>query len=213
MAEMKKATFYSTLSWQDQLSNQGYSYLPNQTEAQLDEMLNVLGQVIQETDVVADAQSSNLVTSNQALDFHTDNHLARYIVWHCQQPAPKGGMSLLCDAELVYAQLNEEEQNLLSKIHVFEHKVFPENRNSNPIVREIDGQRKFYYSFWLAREKYREMPVFKHWCNVIKATPAIKIHLKQHDVLVIDNHRMFHGRTMIEGNRFLKRYWLSINAG
>jgi len=209
---MKKTTISSPLSLQDQLSNQGYCYLPDQTKAQLNEVLNLLGQVIQETDVVADAKSSNLVTSNQALDFHTDNHLARYIVWYCQQPAPKGGMSLLCDAELIYAQLNEEEKNILSKIHVFEHKVFPENRNSNPIVREVDGQRKFYYSFWLAREKYREMPVFKHWCHLIKVTPNIKIDLKQSDVLVIDNHRMLHGRTAIEGSRFLKRYWLSLNT-
>ena len=81
---------------------------------------------------------------------------------------------MLCDAEEVYEKFTEEEKIQLSKIHVFEHKLFPENRNSNPIVREIEGKRKFYYSFWLAREKYRELPVFKKWRDLIQNADHVK---------------------------------------
>ena len=87
--------------------------------------------------------------------------------------------------------------------------MFPENRNSNPIVREVDGQKRFYYSFWLAREKYRELPVFKKWRDLIQTASHKKIRLEENDILVIDNHRIFHGRTEIIGERNLKRYWLN----
>jgi len=197
--------------WNKSLNQFGYAYIPRKSEEELHEILNELGDVINETDVIADADSKSLVTSDKYLDFHTDNHLAKYIAWHCQKPAIEGGYSMLCDAENVYNKLTEVEKNQLSKIHVFEHKLFPENRNSNPIVREIAGRRKFYYSFWLAREKYRELPVFKKWRDLIQQNEHIKMKLDKLDILIIDNHRMFHGRTEIKGERFLKRYWLKTN--
>jgi hypothetical protein len=197
--------------WKKQLDDKGFCHLPNLTETELKLALDELGNVINETDVIANSDSKSLVTSDKFLDFHTDNHLAKYIVWHCKRPAENGGLSLLCDGEKVYSKLSEEEKQALSKIHVYEHKMFPENKNSNPIVRETDGQRKFYYSFWLAREKYRELPVFKKWCELIKNSDYVSLKLETLDALVIDNHRIFHGRTAIHGERNLKRYWLNPN--
>lgn len=197
--------------WKNNLDQFGYAILQKKTIEELETILNNLGQIINETDVIADAKSKSLVTSDKYLDFHTDNHLAKYIIWHCRKPAIEGGYSMLCDAEKVYKQLTVEEKFQLSKIHVFEHKLFPENRNSNPIVREIDGIRKFYYSFWLAREKYRELPVFKKWRDLIQNSEHVKYKLDESDVLIIDNHRILHGRTEIKGERFLKRYWLKSN--
>ena len=196
------------IDWKEKVHQYGYVHLPNISEEELDSILNQLGVVINETDVIANSESKSLVTSDKYLDFHTDNHMAKYIVWQCHQPAIEGGYSMLCDAESVYSKLTEEEKMQLSKIHVFEHKLFPENRNSNPIVRETNGKRRFYYSFWLAREKYRELEVFKKWRDLIQNAEHIKMKLAKSDLLIIDNHRIFHGRTEIKGDRFLKRYWL-----
>lgn len=193
----------------EDLTEKGFCYIQNKTEEELKEILSQLGNVINETDVIANSESKSLVTSDKYLDFHTDNHLAKHILWHCKKQAEQGGQSMLCDAEKVFTQLTEDEKLALSKIHVYEHKMFPENRNSNPIVREVDGQRRFYYSFWLAREKYRELPVFKKWRDLIQNTTHEKIRLEENDILVIDNHRIFHGRTEIIGERNLKRFWIS----
>ena len=193
----------------EKLDEYGFVYLPKQSEDDLNKILNTLGEVINETDVIANSESKSLVTSDKYLDFHTDNHLAKYIVWYCHKQAEKGGYSMICDAEKVFNKLNDKEKQELSKIHVYEHKLFPENRNSNPIVREIDGKRKFYYSFWLAREKYRELAVFKKWRDLIQNEEHEKIRLNETDILIVDNHRVFHGRTEIIGERNLKRYWLS----
>ena len=198
-------------NWKFELNELGYSHIPNQNDDSLQLILSELGNVINETDIIANSESKSLVTSDKFLDFHTDNHLAKYIIWFCHKQADQGGFSMLCDAEKVYAKLNETEKEQISKIHVYEHKLYPENRNSNPIVREIEGKRKFYYSFWLAREKYRELPIFQRWRDLIQQSEHIELRLKEKDILVIDNHRIFHGRTEIKGERFLKRYWLNPN--
>lgn len=195
--------------WKTQLEEDGFVHIPNQSEFELKQVLEQLGNVINETDVIANSESKSLVTSDKFLDFHTDNHLAKYIVWHCHKPAEEGGFSILCDAEQVFRLLEEDEKNQLSKIHVYEHKMFPENRNSNPIVRETNGKQIFYYSFWLAREKYRKLPVFKKWRDLIQNSNYTKLRLEKSDILIVDNHRIFHGRTEIKGERFLKRYWLN----
>lgn len=198
-------------NWKIELDENGFCHIPNQRIDKLNLILDELGNIINETDVIANSESKSLVTSDKFLDFHTDNHLAKYIVWFCNKQAEEGGFSMLCDAEKVYAELNKDEQEQLSKIHVYEHKLYPENRNSNPIVRETGRKRKFYYSFWLAREKYRELPVFKKWRDLIQNADHIKLRLEQNDILLVDNHRIFHGRTEIKGERFLKRYWLNPN--
>ena len=138
----------------DELTEKGFCHIPDRNEMDLKEIISQLGNVINETDVITNSESKSLVTSDKYLDFHTDNHLAKYILWHCRKQAEKGGQSMLCDAEKVYAQLSEDEKLALSKIHVYEHKMYPENRNSNPIVREVEGQRRFYYSFWLHSRKF-----------------------------------------------------------
>lgn len=191
------------------MTEKGFFHIPNRNETDLIKIISQLGNVINETDVVANPESKSLVTSDKYLDFHTDNHLAKYILCHCRKQAETGGQSMLCDAEKVYAQLKEDEKLALSKIHVYEHKMFPENRNSNPIIREIDGQHRFYYLFWLALEKYRELPVFKKWRDLIQNAPHVKLRLEENDILVIDNHRIFHGRTEFIGERNLKRFWIN----
>ena len=87
--------------WKTKIDKLGYVYLPSRTEDELSEILKKLGKIINETDVIADAESKSLVTSDKYLDFHTDNHMAKYIVWYCHQPAEEGGFSMLCDAEKI----------------------------------------------------------------------------------------------------------------
>jgi alpha-ketoglutarate-dependent taurine dioxygenase len=49
--------------------------------------------------------------------------------------------------------------------------------------------------------------------KLIRETEPVRLNLKDKDILIVDNHRVFHGRTPIEGSkdRFLKRFWLSAN--
>lgn len=198
----------------EELKEKGFIHLTNKSEAELENILNELGEVIHTTDVVVKPESRGMVTTALGLDFHTDHHKAKYILWYCHKQTDLGGDSILIDADEIFNQLTNEEQNELRQIQLFEHKIFPGDTDSNPFVQlGTNGNRIFYYSFWLVKDEDKKNPAFLKFQNLIKDTKPNKINLKEKDILIVDNHRIFHGRTAIEGSkdRFLKRYWLATN--
>lgn len=195
-----------------ELSTNGFFCLKKQTEAQLNEVLNFLGEVIFTTDVVVKPESKGMVTSARGLDFHTDHHKAKYIVWYCYKQTDVGGDSVLVDASKIYDQLSEENKEKIQKIELFEHKIFPDDNESYPLVSiNKEGIIKFYYSFWLVKKEDKQNPAMLEFQRIINQTEPIKINLQEGDILIVDNHKIFHGRTPIEGSkdRFLKRFWLT----
>jgi hypothetical protein len=196
----------------NELNEKGFIHLTNISDTELENILNELGEVIHTTDVIVKPESRGMVTTSLGLDFHTDHHKAKYILWYCHKQTDLGGDSIFIDADKIFSQLTEEEQNELTHIKLFEHKIFPGDKDNNPFV-EIDekGKRIFYYSFWLVKDEDKQNPAFLKFQTFIKETEPTKINLKEKDILIVDNHRIFHGRTAIEGSkdRFLKRYWLT----
>ena len=193
-----------------ELRQKGFVHLSNQTEKQLQEILSSLGELIMETDVVVKKESKGLVTTDLAVDFHTDYYNAKYILWYCHKQTDNGGDSLLIDAENLYSQLSFEEQENLKKVQLFEHKIFPDDHSSHPFVL-IDGNNNKHFHCSLMDDLDKNNPSFIAFQILVKKTIPVRINLKEKDILIIDNHRMFHGRTAIVGSkdRFLKRYWLS----
>jgi len=197
----------------DELKTKGWVHLTDKSEEQLQTILNGIGQVIFTTDVVVKPDSKGMVTSERGLDFHTDHHKAKYILWYCYRQTDKGGNTFLIDADKVFQQLSANEQTELSNIKLFEHKIFPDDQENNPLVTLDNGQRKFYYSFWLVKQEDKQNKALKHFQDLLKSSDNVSLNLQPRDVLIVDNHRIFHGRTPIEGSkdRFLKRFWLTTN--
>ena len=194
------------------LLDNGFLHLRNQSEEQLNTLINSLGEVIFTTDVIVKPESKGMVTSARGLDFHTDHHKAKYIVWYCYKQTDLGGDSILIDAEKIYQQLSDSHKQQLNEIELFEHKIFPDDKESYPFVATDEkGNRKYYYSFWLVKNENKQSPAMLEFQRLIKQTTPIQLNLKERDILVVDNHRIFHGRTPIEGHkdRFLKRFWLT----
>lgn len=190
----------------------GWVHLSNQTEEELNELLEYLGNVIFTTDVAVKPESKAMITSARALDFHTDHHKANFIVWYCYKQTDLGGDSILIDAEKIFQQLSYEHQEQLKTINLFEHKIFPDDKESYPFVAtDTTGEYRFYYSFWLVKNEDKQNPAMLEFQRLIKLTQPFKINLKEGDILIVNNHRVFHGRTAIEGSkdRFLKRFWVS----
>lgn len=194
------------------LLDNGFLHLTNQSEEQLNELLNSLGQVISTTDVVVKPNGKGMVSSANGLDFHTDHHKAKYVVWYCHKQTDLGGDSILVDAEKIYQQLTDKHKEQLKEIELFEHKVFSDDKESYLFVAtDESGNRKFYYSFWLVKNADKQNPAMLEFQYLLKQSESVKLNLKDKDILVVDNHRIFHGRTAIEGSkdRFLKRFWLT----
>jgi alpha-ketoglutarate-dependent taurine dioxygenase len=193
------------------LLEKGYVHLNNQSEENLREIIDWLGQIIYVTDVIVKENSKGLVTSDRPLDYHTDHHKAKYIVWYCYKQTDLGGETILADAKDVYEQMPEIYKHQLKSIELYEHKVFPDDQESYPLVSiDKEGNYRFYYSFWLVKKSDKKNPALLEFQRLLKINDPIKIKLKEMDILIIDNHRILHGRTAIEGNkdRFLKRFWV-----
>jgi len=196
----------------EELEKNGILHLTQQTESQLADLLQQLGTVIMTTDVIVKPEGRGMVTTALGLDFHTDHHKAKYIVWYCHKQTDKGGESILLDAKAVYESLPIDQQKELTTIELFEHKVFDDDLESYPFVKvDENGAKKFYYSFWLVKEDDKYKSAMLAFQKGLRTTQHQQLRLEDNDVLIIDNHRIFHGRRPIEGSkdRFLKRYWLT----
>ncbi len=200
--------------YQNDLLTKGWICLKDKAETEVLEFLNGLGNIFYTTDVFVNPESKSLVTSVKGLDFHTDHHKANYIAWYCIRQTDLGGESLLVNAELAFNELTLEQQLELYKIHLFEHKVFPEDTESYPLVsNNLNSKKEFYYSFWLVNKSDINNPALKAFQKALEKVKKEIFKLEPRDLLIIDNHRILHGRTPIEGNkdRLLKRYWLTSN--
>ncbi len=194
------------------ISRNGHWCMAKASAEEKRQILRGLGTTIYVTDVTVKPGSKALVTSDRALDYHTDHHRADLIAWYCLEQTDDGGETILIDAYALLRKLSAEQLHLLRSVKLFEHKVFDGDSELFPLLSEKFGREKVYYSFWvnrgdLTREQMEALLAFK---SITETERPIRYRLEPSDLLVIDNGRMLHGRTAIGGNRrrFLKRYWI-----
>ena len=193
------------------LHESGFVHIENAGIAALKPVLDELGEVIQVTEVRIDRKTQALVTSDKKLNYHSDHSQADYVVWICLQPAKCGGASILSDALKAYGKLTAEEQLELQKVRCFEHKVFPDDPDSQPMVSSEDGRLKFYCTFWLLEENLpaAQMRVLEKFRQHIHNSVLPDLTLDSGDILVVDNKRILHGRrAFTDDNRHLRRFWI-----
>ena len=194
------------------LRSRGYGLLEKVDSGALDGILAALGEVVQVVDVVNDPETPALVTSAEALDYHTDHPRVDCIAWRCIKQAAEGGESILADAALAFAQLPAADQAALAEVRLFEHKVFPDDADSQPLVSwGPDGRRRFYYSFWLVKDQLpaAQRQALRRFRSLVPACQLAEFRLQPDDLLVVDNTRILHGRRAFTGNeRRLIRYWI-----
>lgn len=195
-----------------ELEQKGLLYLENQTIDTIHDLINQLGKVIYVTDVICKPNTKSLVTSDKALGFHTDYHKAKYILWYCYEQTSEGGETLIVDGLQAYHQLSQDLQNELKNIQLFEHKVFDGDKEICPMISfDENNKEKIYYSFWLLNPEDKQKTSIQTFQNLVHFSSNVStFRLKPKDILIIDNHRMLHARTAIQGtkNRFLKRFWI-----
>lgn len=194
----------------------GFAVLRGGGSAALEHTLRELGDVLYIEEVETRADSRALVTSDRALPPHTDHHRARWIVWVCSHQADRGGDSLVVDGLEVLALLTREQQEMLTRIQLIEHSVFAGDMERHAMLtRRPDGRTHLYYSYWLAEDSMpaEEQSAFDAFTDAVRVATQHRSRLRPGDLMVVDNHRVLHGRTAIErGHRHLTRYWLEERA-
>ena len=124
----------------------------------------------------------------------------------------KGGESILVDGVEVFKRQSQADKDILKSIHLMEHCVFEGDLTQHPMVFEDRDNLSLYYSFWMAEGlSDLQRNAFDSFTKSVMETEPKKFKLPQNWCLVINNRRIFHGRTALSdnSNRFLKRYWIS----
>ena len=197
----------------DKLRDNGYVVIKGAGCAGSELVAEELGEVIHTTDVIVDRKSKGLVTSNRALDFHTDHSRADYVMWLCIRQARNGGETILADANAAYLRLLPRERSVLSSIQLYEHCVFSDDNESHALVTVTNNKRKFYYSFWLVDKsnlQHAQKKALARFHANLTACQIAEFKLEPDDALVVDNSWILHGRRAIgDEKRFLRRFWVS----
>lgn len=196
-----------------QVDAAGFAILRNVDDSEVSAILTSFGVVIHIEDVDASSTGPALVSSRHGLSPHTDHHAARHIVWRCMAQADQGGDSIVVDGIKLFRALPEHHRRALQRIVLAEHNIFDGDLDEHPMITWDGEQPRIYYSYWLARNELtgEEREAFDAFANALEVVPIVRIRLQASDVLVVNNHRMLHGRTAIRGTsrRLLVRYWLA----
>ena len=194
------------------LESRGMCILHSLTLEDAETIASNLGEIVNQTDVTVRHRKERgpLVTSDKALDIHTDHHDVKYVLWHCLRNSSHGGYSLFSDADKFIHALTPEDIEALSNVHLYEHDVFNSGNSTSPMLSiGEDGKLRIYFSFWHVSPDDKNNRAVKLFCQLAKQN-TWRQKLLKNDILIVDNHRMLHGRTAIAGDkrRHLKRFWI-----
>ena len=201
-------------SIKSEISGKGYTIIRYPASKNREGILASLGEVIQTTEIRENPQSTRLLASSQPMDYHTDHHAASFIAWHCKSQSATGGESLLIDTQQILSGLSESILSLLREINVKTHKVFYDDKPSLPLLSNTEDEHVFaiYYASWLTSStaSIKHYKALKKFQEELKQAKPIEILLSEGEILIIDNHRILHGRAGFpaNSNRWLTRYWL-----
>lgn len=197
------------------LATDGWVHLPGVGATALDPLIEDLGVTVLHTTDVVVRDGRALITSDRAIDFHTDHHRAELIAWRCLVQTTRGGHTRLADAQSAFASLAPQQRRRLESVRLFEHSVFPGDAATHPVVEYRAERPRFYCSFWFeAPSDPEDAAALSALRAAIKRHVVADLRLASGDVLLIDNRRVLHARTAITGsrNRHLVRHWLAASG-
>lgn len=175
-------------------------------------LLAQFGDVILQTEIRENPKSTRLLAINKPMGYHTDHHSAKYIAWFCNSQSSKGGANLLIDTVEVFNLMSSNALSQLQDVYVRTHQVFYSDKLSLPLLSYDKSVPTVYYAKWLVNNPSdpKSHKALSRFENLLEGTEPIKVVLSEGDILVIDNHRMLHGREGFpeNSNRWVTRYWL-----
>jgi gamma-butyrobetaine dioxygenase len=109
----------------------------------------------------------------------------------CRRPASQGGETTLVDAWALFDRLEHEDPELLRDLFEVPRRIpFVFGDVFGPTVTERDGRLVFTCS----PMRIPEEPIARRLAQRLDVAPVILVKPRAGEVLVVDNHRMLHGR-------------------
>lgn len=194
----------------------GFYVLNEPSVSNIIAFLSEIGEIVQETDVRIRQDAKTYVSSPNEVPFHNDHPKVKHIAWRCIEQDKNDGGSLLVDCKKLISNLEETMRSELARVRL----RCPELASmvpscEYPLYNHETGQ--VFWAPWLlpAEVSLEQQAAIEFFSSQINSpSNHERIRLKRNEVLLVDNHRIVHGRAALskESTRHLKRYWLSPKA-
>jgi hypothetical protein len=197
------------------VSSQGYCYLSEGwTEDKFRDVCGRFGEIFYEADVKLGGERPRNYQLPREIGFHTDHVSAEYAAWLCVVREPVDGAMQFVDLKKASDRLSPAEQEALLRVGVTDNAAWGGGEPIALCARTQQGIR-FHYVPWLDMfaadgEAAAALEKFGRYVDEASRTDLIELDLAPGDVVIVDNHRVAHGRRAIAqaSKRHLKRYWM-----
>ncbi len=172
----------------------------------VEQIFATFGRVVHRTSVELRLDVRTYLCSTDAVPFHTDHPNVDIVAWRCERQDDVDGASLLVDAHAVLAKLDSTTRAALRDVDL----PCPDLRmvtttpaGSRPL---LSNRNDVYFADWLEHPA----PAWRAFRQGVETEPATTVRLTAGEVLLVDNHRMLHGRRGLgrASLRRLERTWL-----
>lgn len=202
----------------DALDDDGYVHLSHEhSDAAFVQLARELGEVVDDTPVRVVPGRRTYLASPSAIPLHTDHPTASLVAWRCEAQDVDDGASLLVDGREVVATLDASTRETLARTQLPAMVRLGDEPLPTPILGSSTDDAALFYAPWLEPmgkppEALEPLAAFRR--SLASITPRA-LRLAPGDVLLVDNHRMLHGRGPIREHsaRRLRRLWIRRTEG
>lgn len=197
-------------SFLDALARDGFARLPSVESLRA---LSGLGDTVLTTTVALRADARTYLTSPGAVPLHTDHPRADWVAWRCETADPDDGALRLLDAHGALRELPAATLAALHDTWLPAMERLGDVPAPTRVLAAASPTAPLFYAPWLApldaassdalHELARALARHEPTCTDVRLTPG--------ECVVVDNHRVLHGRRSIrEGSpRRLIRHWIA----
>lgn len=184
------------------------------TDAEFVALGHDLGEIVDDTPVRVVPGKRTYLARPDPIPLHTDHPKTDLIAWRCESQDARDGASLLVDGYRVVQKLQAQELEGLEILHLPAMVRLGGDATPTPILTRAAGPPRLFYAPWLEPigrplEVHGALVAFRR-ALAREQVNARAIRLEPGQVLIVDNHRMLHGRDGLlpDSTRRLRRLWV-----
>lgn len=173
-----------------------------------------LGPIVDDTPVRLIAGKRTYLASPDPIPMHTDHPMADLVAWRCEAQDAQDGASLLVDGFEVLRDLEPDHSEALAQIELPAMVRLGDEALPTPILSQRNDRMHFFFAPWLdpIGRPTEGTAALRKLRQAIdrRLEDAAAVRLEPGQVLLVDNHRVMHGRgrLLVDSARRLRRLWV-----
>lgn len=187
------------------LGRDGFAMLADVDPAGFEALADALGGVVLATAVRLQPGAGSYLCAPEPIPLHADDPRMPLIAWRCEHQDVEDGASLLVDLRAIIAGMPSADRELLATVRLRGGRM----RGEANIYEPRSG--RCFWAPWLdADAEGPALRALERLATEIERAPVMRVRLAPGDVLVVDNHRVLHGRDAVSpgSRRHLERRWI-----